>query len=73
MTDLDLATEHALALAAWFDREPDLNAHHCCFCSDFVAPGDRIACTEHRARINAEPMPWDEPARRPAHPGGGEE
>lgn len=38
---------------------PDLNAHICVFCGDFCADGDRIACTAHRARMDAERMPWD--------------
>lgn len=38
----------------------DLNAHRCVFCPNLLAEGDKIACPEHRARIDAEPMPWSE-------------
>lgn len=32
----------------------------CCFCECPVAEGDVIACKDHRAALDAEPMPWDE-------------
>jgi hypothetical protein len=66
----DVAVEHALALAAFYDREPldvaaenrahRLDAHRCCWCGDIVAQGDRLACSAHRRRLDAEPAPWDE-------------
>ena len=47
-------------LAAW---ARDL----CVNCDQPLAPGDTIACAEHRRLIDAEPMPWDAPT--PARPG----
>lgn len=40
----------------------------CVTCPAPLAPGDKIACVEHRRLIDAEPMPWGQPSTtRPAH------
>ena len=69
MTD-PIATEHALALARCVDepvpldvdaehRHADLNAHRCCFCPEFCATGDRLACSAHRRVLDETVMPWE--------------
>lgn len=43
---------------------PDICRDCCCvFCDQPLAAGDRIACAEHRRRLDETPMPWDRPAR----------
>lgn len=38
----------------------------CVLCSQSVAPNDRIACAECRARIDATVLPWDRPPSKHA-------
>jgi hypothetical protein len=55
------------ALAIFHDEVQHLVATDrlCCFCPRLLAEGDRIACPDHRAKLEETPMPWDddEPCR----------
>lgn len=43
---------------AW--KESEWARGLCVFCDDPVAGGDVLACEEHRARLDATVMPWEE-------------
>jgi len=50
------------ALATFHDEIVHLvtTGRLCCFCPRRVAEGDKIACADHRAKIEETPMPWDQ-------------
>lgn len=44
-------------------REAEWARALCVFCPEPVAPGDVIACAEHRGRLEQIVMPWEDRAR----------